>query len=95
MELATGDLRQIWLRVVGTKGTGSVRRLSCGQPGLITISIASDGSISGDADVLNSVCATMKAAVKGQVNGTRMAVAVVLPDGQTSQEFVFTRRSYE
>ncbi len=95
MEPASGDLRQVWLRVVGTKGTGSVRRLSCGQPGIISISIASDGSISGDADILNGSCASQKATVKGQINGTRMAVTLVLPDGQPSREFVFTRRSYD
>jgi len=95
MEPAAGDPRQVWLRVVGTKGTGSVRRLSCSQPGIVSIAIAPDGSISGDANVLSSSCASQKAAVKGQINGTRMGVTLVLPDGQTSPEFVFTRRSYD
>jgi hypothetical protein len=95
MEPAAGDLRQVWLRVVGTKGTGSVRRLSCGQPGIISIAITPDGSISGDADVLSGSCMSQKAAVKGQINGTRMSVTLVFPDGQTSREFVFTRRSYD
>ncbi len=95
MEPAAGDLRQVWLRVVGTKGTGSVRRLSCSQPGIISIAITPDGSISGDADVLSRSCTSQKAAVKGQINGTRMAVTLVFPDGQTSPEFVFTRRSYD
>jgi hypothetical protein len=80
---------------VGTKGTGSVRRLSCGQPGIITIAIAPDGSISGDADVLSGSCASQKAAVRGLVSGTRMSVTLVLPDGSTSREFAFTRRSYD
>jgi hypothetical protein len=95
MEPAAGDLRQVWLRVVGTKGTGSVRRLSCAQPGIISIAITPDGSISGDANVLSRSCTSEKAAVKGQIDGTRMGVTLVLPDGQTSQEFVFTRRSYD
>jgi hypothetical protein len=95
LELAAGDLRQVWLRVVGTKGTGSVRRPPCPQPGLISITITSDGSISGDADVLSgSSCTSKKATVKGQIQGKRMAVTVVFQDGQTSREFVFTRRSY-
>jgi hypothetical protein len=95
MEPAAGDLRQVWLRVVGPKGTGSVRRLSCSQPGIISIAIAPDGSLSGDADILSRSCTSQKAAVKGQVNGARMGVSLVLPDGQTSPEFVFTRRSYD
>jgi hypothetical protein len=95
MEPAAGDLRQVWLRVVGTKGTGSVRRLTCAQPGFISIAITPDGSISGDADVVSGSCMSQKAAVKGQINGTRMGVTLVLPDGQTSPEFAFTRRSYD
>jgi len=95
LELAPGELRQVWLRVVGAKGTGSVRRLPCAQPGLISIAIASDGSLSGDADVLSgSLCTPQKAAVKGQMEGKRMAVTLVFQDGQTSREFAFTRRSY-
>jgi len=49
----------------------------------------------GDADVLSgSSCTPQKAAVKGQIDGRRMGVTLVLPDGQASREFVFTRRSY-
>jgi hypothetical protein len=98
MDLAAGDPRQVWLRVVGTKGSGSVRRLSCPQPGLVTIEVATDGSISGNADVVSSAgssCATRTAAVKGEIRGTRMGVTLVFPDGQTSSEFAFNRRSYE
>jgi hypothetical protein len=95
MEPAAGDLRQVWLRVVGTKGTGSVRRLSCAQPGIISIAIAPDGSISGDANILDRSCISQTAAVRGQINGTRMGVTLVLPDGKTSPEFTFTRRSYD
>jgi hypothetical protein len=95
MELATGDLRQVWLRAVGTRATGSIRRLACAQPGLISISIASDGSISGSADVLSGSCQSNKATVQGQISGTRMALTLVFPDGQASREFVFTRRSYD
>ena len=95
LELAAGDLRPVWLRVVGTKGTGSVRQPPCPQPGLISIAIAADGSISGDADVLSgSSCTSRKTTVKGQIQGKRMAVTVVFQDGQSSREFVFTRRSY-
>ncbi len=95
VEPAAGDLRQVWLRVVGTNGTGSVRRPSCAQPGIITIAITPDGSISGNADVVSGSCMSQRAAVKGQVNGTRMAVTLVFQDGQTSREFVFTRRAYD
>jgi hypothetical protein len=95
LELAAGDLRPVWLRVVGTKGTGSVRQPPCPQPGLISIAIAADGSISGDSDIVSgSPCTPRKATVKGAIQGRRMALTLVFPDGQTSREFIFTRRSY-
>src|SRR5437773_735952 len=82
LDLAAGEVREMWLRVVGTKGTGSVRLLPCAQPGLISIAIASDGSISGDADVLNGAsCTPQKAAVKGHIDGRRMAVILVFQNG--------------
>ena len=93
LELGPGDLRQVWLKVVGTKGTGNVRHASCPRPGLIAIDIASDGSVTGNADVLDGpACAPRKATVKGQLNGAQMAVALALEDGRVSREFVFTRR---
>lgn len=93
LELGPGDLRQVWLKVVGTKGTGNVRYASCPRPGLIAIDIASDGSVTGNADVLDGpACAPRKATVKGQLNGAQMAVALALEDGRVSREFVFTRR---
>jgi hypothetical protein len=95
MELAAGDVRQVWLRVVGTKGSGSVRWLSCPQPGLISIDVAPDGSISGNADVQSGPsCTPRNAAVRGHVHGARMAVTLAFPEGQASREVVFTRRSY-
>jgi hypothetical protein len=95
LELAAGDLRQVSLRVVGIRGSGLVRRPPCLQPGLISVAVASDGSISGDADVLSGFsCTSKKATVKGQIQGERIAGTLVFQDGQASREFVFTRRSY-
>jgi hypothetical protein len=94
LELGSGDLRQVWLKVVGTKGTGNVRYASCPRPGLISISIATDGSVAGNADVLDGpACAPRKATVKGRLNGAQMAVAIAFEDGKVSREFVFTKRS--
>jgi hypothetical protein len=93
LEVAAGDLRQVWLRVVGTRGSGSARRPPCLQPGAISIAVAPDGSISGDADVLSgSSCTSTKATVKGQIQGNRMAGTLVFQDGQASREFVATRQ---
>jgi hypothetical protein len=95
LELAPGGPRPVWLRVVGTKGTGSIRQPPCPQPGFMSVAIAADGSLSGDADILSGQsCTSQKATVSGTVQGRRMAVTLALPDGQTSREFVFTRRSY-
>jgi hypothetical protein len=94
LELAPGGPRPVWLRVVGTKGTGSIRQPPCPQPGFMSVAIAADGSLSGDADILSGQsCTSQKATVSGTVQGRRMAVTLALPDGQTSREFVFTRRS--
>jgi hypothetical protein len=94
LEFGSGDLRQVWLRVVGTKGTGNVRHASCPRPGSIAIAIAADGSITGTADVLNGpACAPQKATVKGRLSGVQMTIAVALEDGRVSREFVFTRHS--
>ena len=95
LELAPGGPRPVWLRVVGTKGTGSIRQPPCPQPGFMSVAIAADGSLSGDADILSGQsCTSQKATVSGTLQGRRMAVTLALPDGQTSREFVFTRRSY-
>ncbi len=94
LELGSGDLRQVWLRVVGTKGTGNIRHASCPQPGLISVSIAADGAVTGEADLLNGpACAPKKATVKGRLSGRQMAVNLAFEDGQISREFIFTRRS--
>ena len=94
LELGSGNLRSVWLKIVGTKGTGNVRYASCPRPGFISIDIASDGEVTGNADVLDGpACAPKKATVKGRLSGKEMTVAVAFEDGQVSREFVFTRRS--
>lgn len=94
LELAPGSTRPVWLRVVGTKGTGSIRQPPCPQPGFMSVAIAADGSLSGDADILSGrSCTSQKATVSGTVQDRRMSVTLALPDGQTSKQFVFTRRS--
>jgi hypothetical protein len=93
VEIDSGNLRRVWLRIIGTKATGNVRFDLCKNVGTIAFNIVPDGTISGDADLLDGPsCASKKASIKGRLDGTQLHITFAYQDGGTSREFTFQRQ---
>jgi hypothetical protein len=94
VELAAGDLLQIWFRIKGAKSTGTVRAARCSRPGALAFSIDPAGVVSGEADLLGTgACNSRKSIVEGHVEGSMVKLIFTLDGGAKSREFSFQRRA--
>ena len=92
LEVASGDLRQLWIRVQGSKATGTSRVALCPTPGAVSMSIDSSGTISGEADLQTSAsCNPRKATLSGHAVGKRRVMTASFADGSAPREIVFNR----
>jgi hypothetical protein len=94
VELASGDLRQLWIRVRGAKATGTSRVALCPNPGAVSMNLDPSGMITGEADLQTSAsCAPRKATLSGHAEGKRLVMTASFADGTHSREFTFNRLS--
>jgi hypothetical protein len=94
LEVASGDLRQLWIRVRGTKATGTSRVALCPTPGAVSLSFDPSGTITGEADLQTSAsCLPRKATLSGHTEGKRLVMTASFEDGRTTSEFTFNRLS--
>jgi hypothetical protein len=92
IELASGDIRRIWIRITGDKGVGTARYDRCPRPGGLSLAIDSSGTITGEADLVTASCETNNATLAGRVVGERLKLTATLQDDTQSREFTFARR---
>jgi hypothetical protein len=92
LEVAQGDLRQLWIRVRGTKATGTSRVALCPTPGAVSLNVDPSGAISGEADLQTSAsCTPRKASLSGHAEGPRLVMTASFADGSKPQDFTFSR----
>jgi hypothetical protein len=92
LEVAQGDLRQLWIRVRGTKATGTSRVALCPTPGAVSLNVDPSGAISGEADLQTSAsCMPRKASLSGHAEGPRLLMTASFADGSKPQDFTFSR----
>jgi len=94
IELASGDLRQLWIRVRGAKATGTSRVALCPNPGAVSMNLDPSGTITGEADLqTSSSCNPRKATLSGHAEGKQLVMTASFADGTSPREFTFNRLS--
>jgi hypothetical protein len=94
VEVSPGDLRQVSIHILGTKGTGTSKAALCPKRGNVTVTVDPSGAVSGEADLLaGSNCEARKATLTGHVEGKRLLLTANLDGGGRSQELTFNRRA--
>lgn len=94
MEFSRGDIRDITIHVMGDKASGVATLAQCPTPGMIELNLNGNGSITGEANLMSgSECTSKKALVTGHADGNRLLLTFVIPNGRTTREFAFARKS--
>jgi len=92
LEVAQGDLRQLWIRVRGSKATGTSRVALCPAPGAVSLNVDPSGAVSGEADLQTSAsCTPRKASLSGHAEGPRLVMTASFADGSKPEDFTFIR----
>lgn len=94
LEVGPGDLRQVRLRIRGTRVTGTSRLTLCPRPGRLVMTADPSGVLSGEINmVAGGSCEARKAAVAGRVDGRTLLLTFTFEDGRKSREYAFARLS--